>query len=108
MMSDKYNPEHETILNKIMQDMPQTNAGRMFGYPGYKVNGKLAAGLHEQGIIVKVGHDRASEIIGQGQGQAFEPMAGRVWRDWVLLTTDFDKHKALFKEAVAWVTKETG
>ena len=106
-MSDKYNPEHETILNKIMQDMPQANAGRMFGYPGYKVNGKLATGLHEQGIIVKVGQKRANEIIGQGTGAPFEPMAGRVWKDWVLLTGNFEKNKALFKEAVTWVMKET-
>lgn len=106
-MSDKYDPQHETILNHIMQDIPQANAGRMFGYPGYKVNGKLAAGLHEQGIIVKVGQKRASELIGQGKGAAFEPMVGRVWKDWVLLTADFENNKALFKEAVAWVTKET-
>jgi hypothetical protein len=107
-MNNKYNPEHETILNKIMQDMPQANAGQMFGYPGYKVNGKLAAGLHEQGIIVKVGQKRVGEIIGQGTGAPFEPMQGRVWKDWVLLTENFEKNKALFDEAVAWVSKETG
>jgi hypothetical protein len=107
-MSEKYNPEHETILNKIMGDMPQANAGQMFGYPGFKVNGKLAAGLHGQGIIVKVGQKRAAEIIGKGTGVPFEPMQGRVWKDWVLLTSNFEKNKALFKEAVTWVLKETG
>ena len=33
-MPSKYNPEHETILNNIMKDLPQAEAGRMFGYPG--------------------------------------------------------------------------
>ena len=75
--------------------------------PGYKVNGKLAAGLQEQGIIVKIGSDRASKLIEQGTGQKHEPLAGRVWKDWVLLTSDFEKNKALFKEAVDWVVKET-
>jgi hypothetical protein len=106
-MANNYNSEHETALNKIMGNMPDAEAGKMFGYPGYKVNGKLAAGLHKEGIIVKIGRDRAAEVISKGTGAKFEPLPGRVWKDWVLLTSDFDKNAALFKEAVENVKKET-
>ena len=106
-MPSKYNPEHETVLNNMMKGQSAAEPGRMFGYPAYKVNGKMAARLHEDGIIIKVGQKRAEEVISKGNGQKFESLPGRVWKDWVLLTGDFDKNKALFKEAVENVKKET-
>jgi hypothetical protein len=106
-MSRKYQPEHETILNTMMQDLPQAKAGKMFGYPAYKVNGKLAASLHAQGVVLKLGQLRVNELVGQGQGAHFEPMPGRVWKDWLLLTADFEQHRPLFAEAVALVAQET-
>lgn len=106
-MAAKYNPEHEAALNKIMGKISGAEAGAMFGLPGYKVNGKLAVGVQKDGIIVKVGRERAAELIEKGEGQKYEPLPNRPWKDWVLLTGDFEKHKDLFKLAVENVKKET-
>ena len=103
----KSDPEYERILDSMLGDNPLAKAGKMFGYHGYKVNDKLAAGLYDNGIVVKVGSKRAKELIGQNGIQAFEPMAGRVWKDWVLLTGNFVQNKSLFEEAIQYVFKET-
>jgi hypothetical protein len=103
----KYNPAHEAALNKIMANNKTAEPGKMFGYPGYKVNGKLAVGLHEQGVIAKVGRDRAAKLIEQGKAKKFEPLPDRPWKDWVLLTDNIESHSDLFKDAVELVKKET-
>jgi hypothetical protein len=107
MADTKYDPEHERILNSMLADNPMAKAGKMFGYPAYKVNDKLAVGLFDTGIVAKVGTKRVKELVGQDGIQSFEPMAGRVWKDWVLLTGNFEQNKALFEEAVQYVLEET-
>ncbi len=100
-------PEHEAFLRQAMADIPYATPGKMFGYPGYKVNGKLAVGLFDTGIIVKVGKARAQTLLTAGQVGPFEPMPGRVWKDWVLITENLETHRALLAEAVAFVQQET-
>jgi hypothetical protein len=108
MMADsKFDPEHERILHAALSDNPVAKAGKMFGYPAYKVNDKLAVGLFETGIVIKIGPKRMKELVGKDGIQPFEPMAGRVWKDWVLLTGNFKENKALFDEAVQYVLEET-
>ena len=107
MANSKFNPEHERILNMMLADNPIAKAGKMFGYPAYKVNDKLAVGLFDTGIVAKVGPKRVTELVGQNGIQKFEPMAGRVWKDWVLLTGNFEQHKSIFEEAVQYVLEET-
>jgi hypothetical protein len=99
-MPSKYDPKHEAALNNIMSDIKGAEPARMFGLPVYKVNGKMTIGLQEKGIIVKVGQKKADDMISKGEAQKVEPLPGRPWKDWVLLTGDFDKHKKLFKDAV--------
>lgn len=103
-----YKPEYEAALHRILEDVAAARPGKMFGFPAYKVNGKLAAGVYETGIVLKVGPERAKALAGQPGVSAFEPMPGRVWKDWVLMTGNFDQHRALFEEAVAYVLAETG
>jgi hypothetical protein len=107
MSKANFKPEHEAALHQLLKDNPLAKPGKMFGYPAYKVNGKLAVGLHDAGIVAKVGTARAKALIGQPGISAFEPMEGRAWKDWVLLTGDFEKHRALFDEAVHYVAAET-
>ena len=103
-----FNPEHEKVLHAMLEGVPGAKPGKMFGYPAYKVNGKLAVGLYDTGIVAKVGPKRAKELVGQSGIEVFEPMAGRAWKDWILMTGNFEKHRALFEEAVQYVLAETG
>ncbi len=106
-MKGKFNPEHETVLQNMLRGVPGATPGQMFGYPAYKVNGKLAVGLYDTGIIAKVGPARVKDLVGKAGISAFEPQPGRVWKDWVLLTGSFDQHRAIFEEAVRYVQAET-
>jgi len=106
-MAAKYSPAHEAAMNKIMAKYAAAEAGKMFGFPGYKVNGKMAVRLHEEGVLVKVGRDKAESLIGSGKAKKFEPLPDRPWRDWVLLTDNIEGNADLFGQAVEVVKKET-
>lgn len=92
--------EYENALHKNLKDVKGAQAGKMFGYPVYKANDTMAVSVVKSGIIARVGEQRAKELIGKGGVKAYEPQPGRVWKDWVLLTGDFDKHKDVFKQAI--------
>ena len=106
MSDSKYDPEHERIMRNALHNHPVAKASMMFGYPAYKVNGKLAVSLFDTGIVVKVGPERARKLVGQAGIQGFEPMSGRMWKEWVLITGNFETHQVLFDEAVQYVLEE--
>ena len=99
----------EADMHALMSEMPETRPGTMFGCPVYKVNGKLALGFHpRQGVFLKLGHERARALLAAGSVQPFEPMPGRAWKEWVLLTGNLDAARPLLAEAVAYLRRETG
>lgn len=100
-------PQLERIIDQLLADHPIAERGKMFGYRGYKVNGKLAVGLFDNGIVMKVGARRVNELMGETGIQPFEPSEGRAWKDWILVTSDFDTYKPLCDEAVQYVLEET-
>ena len=106
-MPAKYDPKDEAAVSKIMAKHSAAEAARMFGFPAYKVNGKMAVRLHEDGVLVKVGRAQAEKLISAGTAKKFEPLPDRPWRDWVLLTDNIEGHADLFKQAVDVVKKET-
>ena len=103
----EYSPEHERILDQMMQNNPNATRAQMFGYPAYKINGKLGVSLAESGIVVKVGRDRVAELTGRDGVSHFEPQPGRVWKDWVLLKGNFEGNREIFDIGVANVMKES-
>lgn len=97
--------DYENALHRNLKDVKGAQAGKMFGYPVYKANDTMAVSVVKDGIIARVGEQRAKELIGKGGVKAYEPQPGRVWKDWVLLTGDFDKHKDVFKQAIENTSK---
>lgn len=100
-------PAVAACMHDIMADH-EAQPGKMFGSPCYKVNGKMALGVFGAGIVLKLGEARSRALIDAGAAQSFEPMPGRAWREWVLLTENFEASRALFDEALAFVRRETG
>ncbi|MEO8397971.1 MAG: hypothetical protein ABI700_33565 [Chloroflexota bacterium] len=94
-------------LAKLMRDMPEAKPGKMFGMPGYMVNGKLAVGVFKDTVVVKLGSERAKALIGKQGIGTFEPMPGRAWKDWVAISSDLQKHRALLEEAVRYVAENS-
>lgn len=102
MMPD-YDRQLAAALDQVMSAIPEAKAGKMFGMPAYKVGGKLAVGLFGDTVPIKVGAARAQELVGTSGVSTFEPQPGRVWRDWIALSGDPSRHRALLEEAVRYV-----
>lgn len=103
-----FNKAHDARLDLLMEGHPHARKGKMFGMPGYMVNGKLSFGVFQEGVIIKVGKKRAADLINDHDfAEPFEPMEGRVWKDWVFLNGDIDQFQDYYEEAIAYVLKET-
>ncbi len=94
-------------LAQVMVDVPGAKAGKMFGMPGYKVNGKLAVGMFYDRVVAKVGAARAAELIAGGDAEPFEPQPKHVWKDWVQFGGDLVAHQTLLEEAVQYVAENS-
>ncbi len=102
----EYSQNTADELKKIMDEIPGAKASKMFGMPAYKVNGKLAVSIFEDGIVAKLGKARTAEIVGKDGIEYFEPM-GRTWKDWIRVNSGFSQHAGLFEEAVRYVAENS-
>ncbi|MBI5499972.1 MAG: TfoX/Sxy family protein [Deltaproteobacteria bacterium] len=64
---------------------PQAQRRQMFGYPCAFVNGHMFAGLHQEHLIVRLEERARSELLGIPGAETFEPMPGRVMREYVVV-----------------------
>ena len=103
----EYDQKVAAALEQVMHDIPGAKAGKMFGMPAYKVNGKLAAGVFEDGVVIKLGATRTAEVVGKSGVEPFIPQEGRVWKEWVKLTGDLSKQRGLIQEAVRYVAENS-
>lgn len=107
MQMPDFDPVVAEALAQVMADIPGAKASKMFGMPGYKVNGKLAVGMFYDRVVAKVGAPRASDLIAGGSAQPFEPQPGRVWKDWVQFSGDLASHRDILEEAVQYVAENS-
>ena len=56
---------------------------QMFGYPCAFVNRNMFTGLHEENLVVRLDADARAELLRVKGARAFEPMPGRVMREYV-------------------------
>ena len=57
---------------------------KMFGFPAAFVNGNLFCGLHQEDVIVRLSSDQRT-LLERAGGVRWEPTAGRVMREYMLL-----------------------
>lgn len=57
----------------------------MFGYPCAFVNRNMFAGLHEEALFVRLDRDGRERLISLHDARPFEPMKGRVMREYVVV-----------------------
>ena len=59
---------------------------KMFGSPVYFINGNMMAGVHGDGFFFRLSADDRSELMAAvDEVSVFEPMEGRVMKDYVML-----------------------
>jgi TfoX/Sxy family transcriptional regulator of competence genes len=70
---------------------------KMFGYPAAFVHGNMAAGLHQDGLILRLPADDRDALMKAG-GKQFEPMPGRPMREYVVAPSTFTERRAELKK----------
>jgi TfoX/Sxy family transcriptional regulator of competence genes len=58
---------------------------KMFGYSCVFAKGNMFAGLHEAGMVLRLPEEQRAEFLRLKGAQPFEPMPGRVMREYVVV-----------------------
>ena len=74
---------------------------QMFGYPCAFVNGNMFTGLHQESLIVRLAEDQRTNLIKEDGASQFEPMPGRVMREYVSLPDAILNNRSRLVEIVA-------
>ncbi len=81
----------------------QCDYRKLFGYPAYFVNGNMFAGIHGDKLFIRLSEADEEKIMKIDSGvAAFEPVAGRVMKGYVVLPKSFYYDDRQFDE---WLAK---
>lgn len=88
-MAENYRADIKDMLDKLVLDMPGVIVGKAFGYPAYKIRGKVFAFVGGDGIALKLPEKAVHDLIEtQDFASPFSPAEGVVWKQWVSITHD--------------------
>jgi hypothetical protein len=76
----------EQTFERVVADLsaePGVTLGKAFHNPGLKLETKLFAMLHPDGLVVKLPETRCRELLATGAAQTFERGQGTPMREWV-------------------------
>ncbi len=79
-----YNPDQKAAVDAILSALPEVKEGKAFGYPAYKVRGKVFAFVGSRGVAIKLPAPKVQSLIKDGAPYyPFEPGRGIIWKEWV-------------------------
>jgi TfoX/Sxy family transcriptional regulator of competence genes len=71
----------ETVTSGLTAAEPR----KMFGYSCVFAKGNMFAGLHEAGMVLRLPEEQRAEFLRLKGAAQFEPMPGRVMREYVVV-----------------------
>jgi TfoX/Sxy family transcriptional regulator of competence genes len=80
----KSSPELVRAFDAALPQHDRVERRKMFGYPAAFVNGNMFAGLHQDDVLVRLPEGERGALLASG-GRNFEPMPGRVMKNYLLL-----------------------
>ena len=75
-------------FTKAAEAVPGATIRKMFGYPAAFLSGNMFAGTFQNSLILRLPQEARDELIENG-GRPFEPMPGRVSKNYVALPPQF-------------------
>lgn len=78
-------PEAVVAFEGATFGLPGAEPRKMFGYSCVFAKGNMFAGLHEAGLILRLSDEQRTEFLRLKGAKQFEPMPGRVMREYVVV-----------------------
>ena len=94
--------EAVTAFEASTSNLPGAEPRKMFGYSCVFAKGNMFAGLHEAGMVLRLPDEQRAEFLRLKGAEQFEPMPGRVMREYVVVPKVLVKAP---KELRTWVEK---
>ena len=78
---------HEAVaaFEVATSGLPGVEPRKMFGYSCVFAKGNMFAGLHEAGMVLRLPDEQRAEFLRLKGAKQFEPMPGRVMREYVVV-----------------------
>ncbi|MGZ3590160.1 MAG: TfoX/Sxy family protein [Thermodesulfobacteriota bacterium] len=87
--------------------LPGAEPRKMFGYSCVFARGNMFAGLHEAGMVLRLPEEQRDEFLRLKGAKQFEPMPGRVMREYVVtprvLLDSPERLRAWVEKSLAYV-----
>ena len=101
-MAWKKSPEElRTFLSETLKDVA-CQKRQMFGYPVYFINNNMFIGAHQDDIILRLAAaDREAALMNYKEIKPFEPVPGRVMKEYVVLSESLYRNEEIFPELLA-------
>jgi TfoX/Sxy family transcriptional regulator of competence genes len=69
----------------VTSGLPAAEPRKMFGYSCVFAKGNMSGGLHEAGMVLRLPDGQRAEFLRMKDAEQFEPMPGRVMREYVVV-----------------------
>lgn len=107
-MDTSYRADVKDTLDDILIGLPGVKPSKAFGYPCYKVGGRIFCFVSSDGIQLKLPARRVASLVADGGPmREFGPVEGTVWREWVTIdwpnAADYEQAIDLFIESIEFV-----
>ena len=90
------------IFNDVVPEDKGVDRRKMFGYPCAFKNGNMFMGLHQKNMFLRLSKEDREAFLQLDQASQFEPMPGRIMREYVVIPFWILKDKEKLKE---WIRK---
>ena len=99
-MWKKTSKEVTDFLSQETKDM-DCEQKKMFGCPVYFINGNMFMGAHEDNIFLRLSEkDRSHLLSSYDETRVFEPIRGRIMREYVVFPETLYHNKKIFKDVM--------
>ena len=107
MSEHHYDEKRKAKMDEMLLVMPGVKASKAFGYPAYKINGKVFAFVGSKGVAIKLPAARVKALLDGQVMKPFEAGEGNVWREWISIQRetldDYEQDAGLFEESVEFL-----
>ena len=108
-----YREDHKAALDRILGVIPGVKISKAFGYPAYKIGGRIFCWVGQNGITIKLPRPRVDELIAEGGiHHPFGPTKETIWREWLAIerenSNDYEQDLPLFEESLSFVSGTFG